>query len=95
MLSEWRRRTGAKKTLKVNSRVSSLLQVCPSLTVNYGIRVQTCAWTWFLRLPSLPALSGTTRKSFERFRKQDIGCSRCTVDRSGGYELVYAIKQAL
>jgi hypothetical protein len=66
MLSEWRRRTGAKKTLKVNSRVSSLLQVCPSLTVNYGIRVQTCAWTWFLRLPSL---AGVVRNNAQIIRK--------------------------
>jgi hypothetical protein len=33
-------RAGTKKDFETNSRVSSLLQVCPSLTFNCGIRVQ-------------------------------------------------------
>jgi hypothetical protein len=31
-VSKWKRRAGAKKALKLNTPVSSLLQFCPSLT---------------------------------------------------------------
>jgi hypothetical protein len=39
-IKEMELRAGVKKTLKLNTPVSSLLQVCPSLNFNCGIRVQ-------------------------------------------------------
>jgi hypothetical protein len=39
-LSKWSCEPAPKKTLKLNTPVSSLFQVCPSLSFNYGIRVE-------------------------------------------------------
>jgi hypothetical protein len=71
-LSKWRLRAGVKKTLKLNTPVSSLLQVCPSLSFNCGIRVkrevmrdeQTCCSEVGARR-ALPSINGHRSRWFQ------------------------------